>query len=200
MGLLLLSLAAERLAHAQRLVESLFPSSGDAYASRMAVGRRALLGDEMIYRSTIGGGGGQQIDSALTYGEYDLAHFYDLVSRAGSLEGATLVDCGSGCGRLVVAALALWPELRCAVGVEKVEALHQIAVETVATLPPDDQRRAALHCGDAHELVCDHHHRLRRRQPGSLPPAPTSPLPPPPPAQRSTLHRRRLSLRFRSAA
>ena len=47
-----------------------------------------------------------QVDGALTYGEYELGHFCALIERAcadrpGGLEGATLLDCGSGCGRLV---------------------------------------------------------------------------------------------------
>ena len=50
---LLLSLAADRLPLAQRLVDGLFPA-GEGYASRLTVGRRAQLGDEMVYRSTIG--------------------------------------------------------------------------------------------------------------------------------------------------
>ena len=44
------------------------------------------------------------MDGALTYGEYDLGHFCALIERAcadrpGGLEGTTLLDCGSGCGR-----------------------------------------------------------------------------------------------------
>jgi hypothetical protein len=46
-------LAAVRLPLAQRLVDGLFPA-GDGYASRLTVGRRAQLGDEMVYRSSIG--------------------------------------------------------------------------------------------------------------------------------------------------
>ena len=50
---LLLALAADRLPLAQRLVDGLFPT-GDGYAARLTLGRRAQLGDEMVYRSTIG--------------------------------------------------------------------------------------------------------------------------------------------------
>ena len=50
---LLLALAADRLPLAQRLVDGLFPT-GDGYAERLTLGRRAQLGDEMVYRSTIG--------------------------------------------------------------------------------------------------------------------------------------------------
>ena len=53
MWLLLSLAAADRLPLAQRLVDGLFPA-GDGYASRLTVGRRAQLGDEMVYRSTIG--------------------------------------------------------------------------------------------------------------------------------------------------
>ena len=50
---LLLAFAADRLPLAQRLVDGLFPT-GDGYAARLTLGRRAQLGDEMVYRSTIG--------------------------------------------------------------------------------------------------------------------------------------------------
>ena len=50
---LLLALAADRLPLAQRLVDGLFPT-GDGYAARLTLGRRAQLGDEMVYRSTVG--------------------------------------------------------------------------------------------------------------------------------------------------
>ena len=137
-----LGLSTERLLRAQTLVTRLFPD--EAYASREAVGRRAQMGSEMLYRS-----GAVPIDGALTYGEYDLEHFYDLVSRTGDLEGATLLDDGSGCGRLVVAASALWPELRCAIGVEKIEELHEVGVRAVRGLADEERGRAVLHCGDA---------------------------------------------------
>ena len=151
---LLLSLGADRLLHAQQLVDRLFPA-GDGYAARLTVGRRAQLGDEMVYRSTIGGS--SPVDGALTYGEYDLGHFCTLVERAcadrpGGLEGATLLDCGSGCGRLVVAASALWPGLRRAVGIEKVAELHALGARAVAELPAEQQQRLTLRCGDAHDL------------------------------------------------
>ena len=48
-----LALAANRLMLAQRLVDGLFPT-GDGYAARLTLGRRAQLGDEMVYRSTVG--------------------------------------------------------------------------------------------------------------------------------------------------
>ena len=99
-----------------------------------------------------------QVDGALTYGEYDLGHFSALVERAcadrpGGLEGATLLDCGSGCGRLVVAASALWPEMERAIGIEKVEPLHAIGIAAVAQLPAGQQARLRLLCGDAHDLT-----------------------------------------------
>ena len=50
---MLLLLAGNRLPLAQRLVDGLFPT-GDGYAARVTLGRRAQLGDEMVYRSTVG--------------------------------------------------------------------------------------------------------------------------------------------------
>lgn len=99
-----------------------------------------------------------QVDGALTYGEYDLGHFCALVERAcadrpGGLEGATLLDCGSGCGRLVVAASALWPEMERAIGIEKVQPLHALGIAAVAQLPAEQQARLSLLCGDAHDLT-----------------------------------------------
>jgi len=80
------------------------------------------------------------VDGALTYGEYELGHFCALIERAcadrpGGLEGATLLDCGSGCGRLVVAASALWPEMERAIGIEKVEPLHSDRHTLTAAAP-----------------------------------------------------------------
>ena len=50
---MLLRLAGNRLRVAQMLVDGLFPT-GDGYAARVTLGRRAQLGDEMVYRSTVG--------------------------------------------------------------------------------------------------------------------------------------------------
>ena len=111
-------------------------------------------GAPCVYTRTVA----PQVDGALTYGEYDLGHFCALVERAcadrpGGLEGATLLDCGSGCGRLVVAASALWPEMARAIGIEKVEPLHALGIAAVAQLPAEQRARLRLLCGDAHDLT-----------------------------------------------
>ena len=72
-----LLLLTARLEHATNLLANAFPSH--LYGDRLTVGRRAQLGPDMVYRTSIGG---NSVDSSLTYGEYDLGHFAALVDRA----------------------------------------------------------------------------------------------------------------------
>jgi len=125
-----------RMAEATRVVGALFPAA-DAYTKRVALGRAAQLGcggnaaPPFVYRP---GAIGCAVDSSLTYGEFDLLFFATLTNEAftrggRSPEGQTFVDVGSGCGRLVFAAAALWPSLARCVGIEMVESLHALAVD-----------------------------------------------------------------------
>ena len=77
--------------------------------------------------------------------QFDLAFFGALVDRAlarpaGRREPETFVDVGSGCGRLVLAASCVWPELARAAGVETCADLHMMAVraQARASLPRCD--------------------------------------------------------------
>ena len=109
-----------------------------SYDDRLIIGRKAQLGEEMIYRS------GLNIDSTLTYGEFDLNLFASLVDRAldGVADGATFVDVGSGAGRLVLAASSLWPQFGLCAGVECVPELHRVALDAAARveLPPSSPK------------------------------------------------------------
>ena len=103
-----------QLESARRVTRALFPP-GDAYTTRLRIGRVAQLGadDEapLVYRPGLidTGSSAQAVESALTYGEYDVDFFAALVDAAltaggRNAHGATLIDVGSGCGRLVTAA------------------------------------------------------------------------------------------------
>ena len=136
------ALAPTNLAAAEALVARVYPggagksSGGDEYGERLAIGRKAQLGDDLVYRPGLIGGG--SVDTALTYGEYDLGFFATLVDRAldgGDGAGHSFVDVGSGCGRLVLAASELWPALARVSGVESVAELHALAAAASSAAP-----------------------------------------------------------------
>ena len=134
----LMVVTQEAMTAASNLVERAFPSS--SFGDRLRIGRKAQLGENLVYRSGIG------IDGALTYGEFDLTFFSTLVDRAleDVAQPATLIDVGSGVGRLCFAATQLWPQVQCA-GVECLPELHKIAVDTVERLMLDgDQASTSL--------------------------------------------------------
>ena len=145
-SLILAHAAPAALSDATKLLGIIFPNSD--YGERLVVGRAAQLGPEMIYRPGVTNG----IEAALTYGEFDFGFFAELVQRAldeqGSSAGQTFVDVGSGCGRLVFGAAALWPDLACVAGVERVDELHRLAVAATAFDLPLIPRRQFI-CGDA---------------------------------------------------
>ena len=119
---------------------------------RLTVGRQAQLGDAMVYRpGEIGG----SVDTGATYGEYDLTHFTSLVERAinGQPEQHVLVDVGSGCGRLALAATTLWPGLRRVAGVERESSLHAIAVQAARSTALPREPPVELLCGDAEDAL-----------------------------------------------
>ena len=124
------------LARCNAMLDLAYVSS--SYDDRLIIGRKAQLGEEMIYRS------GLNIDSTLTYGEFDLNLFASLVDRAldGVADGATFVDVGSGAGRLVLAASSLWPRFGLCAGVECVPELHRVALDAAARveLPPSSPK------------------------------------------------------------
>lgn len=103
------------------------------YSDRLMLGRKAQLGDDMVYRpGLIASPASSAVDTALTYGEYDLNFFAHLVDLAldGMPPAAHFVDVGSGVGRLVLAAAMLWPSrLQRSSGVECVADLHRLALE-----------------------------------------------------------------------
>ena len=80
----------------------------------------------------------------LTYGEFDLGFFFELLHRANPRKGERFVDIGSGCGRLVFAA-ALAHDFELAVGIELLSSLHNMATRT----------HSSLHdaCGDSVSLA-----------------------------------------------
>jgi len=130
------------------------------YAERLTIGRRAQLGDDLIYRpGAISTDGSDIVDSALTYGEYDLGFFSECIDCAlehTSASPTRFVDVGSGVGRLVLAATMLWPNrFACCSGVETVAELHRLALVADAALARHHDIDASLLpprrfvCGDA---------------------------------------------------
>ena len=140
------------IADASALLERVLPRA--QYSERLMVGRRSQLGDEMVYRP--GMIGSSSVDDALTYGEFDLALFAQLVDRAiepnaGSLS-TTFVDVGSGVGRLVLAAACLWPDRFARfTGVEKVAALHDLAL--AASARAQLAQPCDFYCADAADVL-----------------------------------------------
>ena len=85
---------------------------------------------------------GEEPPLELTYGEFDLPFFAEILDAAhrffdtdendaGTWAGKTFCDIGSGTGRLVVSAAALHPNLALSRGVEYVENCHDLAVKMV---------------------------------------------------------------------
>lgn len=81
---------------------------------------------------------GQEPPKQYTYGEFDLYFFAELLDRAldyhtecHSWNDKVFTDVGSGSGRLVFAAAALHPSWRLCRGVEVLESIHNVAVETL---------------------------------------------------------------------
>lgn len=72
-------------------------------------------------------------ETELTYGEFDLDFFFELLRAADPQRGDVFVDVGSGCGRLVLAA-ALVHEWEAAVGIELLRPLHDEAIMALARL------------------------------------------------------------------
>ena len=90
--------------------------------------------------------------------QYDLGFYAHLVDTALSADRQeqeqALVDVGSGCGRLVLAATALWPSLRRVAGVEKVRALHDVALAaSEAATMPSAAPACEFFCADAHDVL-----------------------------------------------
>lgn len=152
----LASVPGARLDEKNRDVDLASRIMSEAFASyplgeRFLVGRRAQLGDSMVYRP------GSSVATELTYGEFDLSFFKILIDRAlgGHADGHVFVDVGSGCGRLVLAASVLWPTLARAAGIEFVPELHQIALHAAqCSLLPESPRREFF-CADAYDVLKD---------------------------------------------
>ena len=139
------------LTAATALLARLFPE-GQGYSDRLTIGRIAQLGPDLVYRP------GQAVDDSLTYGEYGLDHFAALMEaalalRSGGARGATFVDVGSGCGRLVVAASVIWPELSRCAGVERVPELHELAMAAAEKQVGESQPELTFVCGDAANVL-----------------------------------------------
>ena len=66
--------------------------------------------------------------AALSYGEFALPFFFQLLALARPVAGERFCDVGSGCGRLVLAA-ALAHRWKGACGVEMLSELHALALE-----------------------------------------------------------------------
>ena len=123
------------------VVESLF----GATSSARAFSRQDLSEKEV--EAKFGGA-----PTWLTYGEFDLDDFFELLRAAAPREGETFVDVGSGCGRLVLAA-ALVHNWRACVGIEMLGDLHELATKSHTKLvaASADLGLQLAPC----ELVCD---------------------------------------------
>jgi len=140
---------------AASLVTALFGSE----RSSQAFARQSLSTRDMEVELGIQPGDSRAV--SLTYGEFDLSFFFELLRRASPQRGERFTDVGSGCGRLVLAA-ALTHEWELASGVELLPALNSLAVDAHARLSellvdePTDEIALApctFVCGEADERL-----------------------------------------------
>lgn len=84
--------------------------------------------------------GGEEPPRELTYGEFDLPFFAEIIDKAnsfaaadsiGSWAGKTFCDIGSGTGRLVISAAALHPDMKLCRGVEYLTEIHEFGEQIV---------------------------------------------------------------------
>lgn len=115
-------IASPRQLGAAEVIDALF---GDV-SSQRAFGRQALSQQEVEQ-------GHMARMTELTYGEFDLGFFWELLHAAAPRPSERFVDVGSGCGRLVLAA-ALAHDWRLAMGIELLQGLHNLAECSYATL------------------------------------------------------------------
>lgn len=118
------SLHDPREAGAAEVVHALF---GEVSSNR-AYGRQALSEREVTEESRF-----SARRKELTYGEFDLDFFFELLRAARPQPSEMFVDVGSGCGRLVLAA-ALARDWEQAAGIELLGGLHAMAERTHAAL------------------------------------------------------------------
>ena len=160
------SRATVDIADAQQLLDTVYGPS--TYTDRLMIGRRAQLGDDLVYRPGLIGSS-QPVDTSLTYGEYDLEFFAQLIEA--TIDGLdrdvsrdvdrdidlTFMDIGSGVGRLVLAAATLWPHRfsKCS-GVEMVADLHTLASEAGRRAESQLTPRVKFVCADAAHALNRH--------------------------------------------
>ena len=103
------------------VLDMLYPRAYDA--------RRILARDAALARSSVSENGIPLAGDSMTYGEFDLDFLGSLLEAAEPQKGDTFVDCGSGCGRLVLGAALLRPKVwaECH-GIELLPELHNEAV------------------------------------------------------------------------
>ena len=108
---------------ARGVLTALFPA-GSGYETR-----RMLARDAALARSSQTVGGIPLAGDSMTYGEFDLEFLSSLLDAAEPQAGDTFVDCGSGCGRLVLGAALLQPKVwaECH-GIELLPELHSEAI------------------------------------------------------------------------
>jgi len=99
------------------VIDALFGS----VSSRQAFARQRVAEEETTERFV------STRHKALTYGEFDLDFFLDLLDDAAPQPGERFCDIGSGCGRLVLAA-AMANDWAGTAGVEVLEQLHARAI------------------------------------------------------------------------
>lgn len=91
---------------------------------------------------------------SLTYGEFDLPFFFQLLGLVRPRPGEVFCDVGSGCGRLVLAAALAYP-WECACGVEVLSELHELAVRShtqlVSFIEEGEEEEAARVLADKRE-------------------------------------------------
>ena len=122
MSILIFLAAASGSLKTSSVLEMLYPRpSYDA--------RRMLARDAALARSSLSAGGIPLAGDSMTYGEFDLDFLGSLLEAAGPQKGDTFVDLGSGCGRLVLGAALLQPNVwaECH-GIELLPELHNEAV------------------------------------------------------------------------
>lgn len=112
--------------HREALAEDAISALFGGVSSDRAYRRQAISEREVTLSHT-------SRHTELTYGEFDLPFFWELLQAAAPQPNERFVDVGSGCGRLVLASALAYDWEACA-GIELLGSLHEVAEQSHSAL------------------------------------------------------------------